>query len=237
MLVYTSPSFNGLTVSGSYALGGVPGSFNRGSTLSAAIQYLRGPIVLAAGYQRTNNSTLGGGDYGAESTANSAGEPAVSALTNGYRLAQAQQRIAAVGAYKFNDSWDVSASYSNVQYVPGVNSQFKTEAIFNTVGAMLHYKPGFAWDLAAGYAYTWATQANGITNAAQYHQFTLTQYYSLSKRTGLYAAEAFQRANGQTLGTTGNIIKATASIGDGMNATPASSRSQIAGGVGIIHRF
>ncbi|SAL05597.1 porin protein [Caballeronia calidae] len=237
MLVYTSPSFNGLTVSGSYALGGVPGSINRGSTISAAIQYLQGPIALAAGYQRTNNSTVGGGDYGAESTANSAGQPAVSALTNGYRLAQAQQRIAVVGDYKFNEAWEVSASYSNVQYVPGVNSKFSDEAIFNTVGAVLHFKPGPAWDLAGGYSYTRATQANGITNSAQYHQVTLSQYYSLSKRTGLYAVEAVQRANGQTLGTNQNVINATASIGDGMNSTPASCRTQVAAGVGIIHKF
>ncbi len=71
------------------------------------------------------------------------------------------------------------------------------------------------------------------------------QYYSLSNRTGLYALEAFQRANGPTLGSptftaTGAInrqINATASISDGFNSAPSSSRSQFAAGVGIIHRF
>lgn len=60
-LVYMSPKFYGFTVGGSYSFGGVPGSVNRGSTWSAAIQYLNGPAGIAVGYQRVNNSTLGGG--------------------------------------------------------------------------------------------------------------------------------------------------------------------------------
>jgi hypothetical protein len=50
--------------------------------------------------------------------------------------------------------------------------------------------------------------------------------------------EAYQRANGKTIGNNGvSIINATADIGDGQNSAPSSSRSQVAGGVGIIHRF
>ena len=53
---------------------------------------------------------------------------------------------------------------------------------------------------------------------------------------------AYQRAGGQTLGTpstTGasSIINATADIGDGQNSAPSSSRSQVAGAIGIVHRF
>jgi predicted porin len=65
----------------------------------------------------------------------------------------------------------------------------------------------------------------------------LSQYYSLSKRTGLYALEAFQRANGTTLLGTGRQTAANASIGDGFQSAPSASRSMFAGGVGIIHRF
>lgn len=239
-LVYTSPSIHGLTVSGSYALGGVAGRLGAGSTWSAAVQYLNGPVGIAAGFMRINNSTLGGGAWGADSTAsNAGGEPAVSGINNGYQTAQAQQRFAVTGGYTFNSQWDVSFSYSNVQYIPGTGSKFHDTAIFNTAGAVLHFKPVTVLDLAAGYSYTRATESNGISSSARYQQFNLSQYYSLSKRTGLYALEAYQRASGQTLGTNGagNIINATADIGDGMNGTPATSRSQFAAGVGIIHRF
>jgi predicted porin len=237
---YQSPTFNGVTIYGSYSLGGVPGSFNSGSTWAAALQYATGPIGIAAGFQRTNNSTPGGGTWGTDSTmSNNGAQQGVSAITNGYQTAQAQQRLGVVGAFTFNSSWDVSLAYSNVQYIPGIHSAFTDTAIFNTGGIALHLKPAATVDLAAGYSYTRATMANGIRSSAQYQQYNLTQYYSLSKRTGLYAAEGYQRAGGETLGTPGmsQIIIATASVGDGMNATPSSSRSQFAAGIGIVHRF
>ncbi|MFM0283986.1 porin [Paraburkholderia sediminicola] len=238
-LVYTSPSMYGLTVSGSYSLGGVAGSTNAGSTISGAVQYLNGPFGIAAGYQRINNSTPGGGAWGANSTtSNNGAQAGVSGINNGYQTAQAQQRVAVTGGYAFSSQWDVSFSYSNVQYIAGTNSSFHSQATFNTGGAVLHFKPLTALDLAAGYSYTRATEANGISSAASYQQFNLSQYYSLSKRTGLYALEAYQRAGGQTLGTNGkSIINATADIGDGQNSAPSSSRSQVAVGVGIITRF
>jgi predicted porin len=238
-LVYTSPSLHGLTVSGSYSLGGVPGSFNAGSTWSAALQYLNGPFGIAAGFQRINNSTPGGGDWGATSTTSNNGTQAgISGINNGFISAQAQQRVAVTGGYAFNSQWDISFAYSNVQYIPGTNSKFLDTAIWNTIGTVLHFKPITALDLAAGYSYTRATESNGISSSARYQQFNLSQYYSLSKRTGLYALEAYQRASGQTIGTNGrSIINATADIGDGQNGAPSSSRSQVAVGVGMIHKF
>ncbi|KWI47276.1 porin [Burkholderia pseudomultivorans] len=237
---YTSPRLSGFTFGGSYSLGGVAGSMNAGSTWTTAIQYANGPLGMAVGFSRINNATPGGGAFGANSTtSNNGAQAGVSALTNGYQTAQAQQRFALGASYAFNDAWDVSATYSNVQYIPGAGSKFAQTAIFNTGGIVLHWKPGTAWDLGAGYSFTRATKANGITNAAQYQQFNLSQYYALSKRTGLYALEAYQRANGTTLGTNGSgqIIAATATLGDGFNSAPASTRSQFAAGVGIVHRF
>ena len=237
-VVYTSPGIAGLTFGASYALGGVAGAFNSGSTWSAAAQYLNGPFGLAAGVQRINNATPGGGAWGASSTAHSGGQPGLSALNNGYATAQAQQRIAVTGGYRFSPAWDVSMSYSNVQYIPGVGSSFQQKAIFNTGGLVLHWTPIATLDLAGGYSYTRASQANGIHHAAQYQQISLTQFYSLSKRTGLYMGEAYTRANGQTLGSDGvQIINATATVGDGFNGTPSSSGSQVVVGAGILHRF
>ncbi|KVA19369.1 porin [Burkholderia ubonensis] len=244
-IVYISPKYYGFTVGGSYSLGGVPGSFNRGSTWSAAVQYLNGPAGIAVGYQRINNSTLGGGDWGKDSTAqngtgldkngNTIGnEPAVTAINNGYKTAQSQQRFAVTAGYQFTPAWDISVSYSNVQYIPGIGSSFHNTAIFNTGGAVLHWKANAQWDFAAGYSYTAATQSNGVTSSAKYHQVTLSQYYSLSKRTGLYAVEAYQHASGNTLNGS-NVIKATTSIGDGVAA--GAGQNQIGVGVGLIHRF
>ncbi|AOK26546.1 porin [Burkholderia ubonensis] len=242
-LVYISPKIYGFTVGGSYSLGGVPGSFNRGSTWSAAIQYQNGPAGIAVGYQRVNNSALGGGVWGKDSTAQNGltaagdgNEPAQSAINNGYLTAQSQQRLAVTAGYQFTPSWDISVSYSNVQYIPGTNSFFHNTAIFNTGGAVLHWKANAQWDFAAGYSYTAATQSNGITSSAKYHQVSLSQYYSLSKRTGLYAVEAYQHASGNTLNAKGTaIVQATTAIGDGVAA--GAGQNQIGVAVGLIHRF
>jgi fumarylacetoacetate (FAA) hydrolase family protein len=84
--------------------------------------------------------------------------------------AQAQNRFAVGLGYVFNSAWDISATYTNVQYIPGMLSKFSDEQVFNTAGTVLHWKPATAWDFAAGYSYTWASKANGIDDAASYHQ-------------------------------------------------------------------
>ncbi|MBN3803631.1 porin [Paraburkholderia sp. Ac-20336] len=237
-LVYTSPNFSGLTVSGSYSLGGNPGSFAAGQTWSVAAQYLHGPFGIAAGIQRIDNAATVANPAWNSTMSNNGAQTAVSAINNGFQSAAKQQRVAVTGGYAFNSQWDVSFAYSNVQYAAGQASLFHGTQIWNTGGAVLHWKPISVLDLGAGYSYTRATSSNGISNTASYNQFNLSQYYTLSKRTGLYALEAYQRANGQTLAGNGKtIIDATASIGDAQNGAPASSRSQVAVGVGMVHRF
>jgi predicted porin len=238
-LLYMSPTLYGFKFSGSYSLGGVPGSLNRGSTWSTAINYAQGPVGATVAFSRINNSTLGGGTFGADSTTSNAGAQAgISAVTNGYQTAQSQQRVAVGALYRFGSEFDISATYSNVQYTPGIGSSFRDEVVFNTGGAVLHWKPLAAWDFAAGYSYTRASKGNGITSTAQYQQFNLSQFYSLSKRTGIWILEAYQRAGGDTLGSNGrSIIRATAAIGDGFSSSPSTSRSMVAVGAGIVHKF
>jgi predicted porin len=237
-LVYTSPVFAGLTVSGTYALGGQAGNFSLGQSWSLGAQYKMGGAGLAVGYERFNNAAVGGGAWSSSSTAYSGtGEQGNSSLTAGYQTSAAQNRFAATGGYTFGQ-FDVSAAYSNVQYLPGVNSVagFESKAIFNTGGVVLHYHASTVWDFAGGYSYTRATTANGIASAASYNQFNLTQLYNLSKRTRLYALEAYQRANGQTLSSAGKVIAATANIGD-QGIGSANGRGQVGVTVGINHQF
>ncbi|WP_347558103.1 porin [Robbsia sp. KACC 23696] len=239
-LEYTSARWYGLQASGSYSFGGVAGSTNAGSTWATGLQYVNGPIGAGVAFERIQNANTAGGAWGANSTTSNGGaEIGVSALTNGYQTARAQQRLAVGMSYKFTPDWDVSATYTNTQYIPGTASSFRDTAIFNTAGAVLHWHASVALDFGAGYAYTQASKANGIGDSARYHQFNLSQYYALSKRTGVYLLEAYQHAKGQTLGSSGagNIIAATASLGDGMNTTPSSNGNQLAVGAGIIHRF
>jgi hypothetical protein len=55
--------------------------------------------------------------------------------------AQAQNCFAVGLGYVFNSAWDISATYTNVQYIPGMLSKFADEQVFNTAGTVLHWKP------------------------------------------------------------------------------------------------
>jgi predicted porin len=237
---YRSPSEDGFTVAGLYALAGIPGSVARGSTWSVAGQYTSNLIGGMVGIFRINNAAPGGGPFDPNSTSISGTVQAgVSALTNGYSTAQSQQRIASALQFKFYHAMDLTLTYSNTQYIPGADSLFHDTAIFNTAGIVFHKSLSFDLDLAAGYSCTWTTKANGISDSAIYQQATLTEFYSLSKRTALYAFQGYQRAGGSTLGTSGagHIINATASYADYFNGAPSSSRSQFAAAIGILQKF
>lgn len=96
-----------------------------------------------------------------------------------------------------------------------------------------------ALTFSAGYNYTKASGANGITDGARYHEVTVAESYSLSKRTLLYALQGYTRALGKTLGTagSGHIIDATATVGDGFNGTPSSTGKQFVIAMGLVNKF
>ncbi|MEM5314823.1 porin [Paraburkholderia sp. JHI869] len=230
---YTSPIFYGVQASAMYALGGIAGSTGKGQTWSAALRYSAGPVSLAAAILRMDNAQLTSG-FDSSST----GSFGKSSLNTGYVSASAVQHIAAAGNYTIGNLI-LGASYSNVQYIAGGKSIFHDTAIFNTWAALAVYRFTPAFDVGGGFAYTLASQANGITSAARYQQYSLKESYHLSKRTTLYALQAYQHAGGQTLGANGagNIVNASPAVGDSQNATPSSTRSQFVGMAGIALLF
>lgn len=230
---YTSPIFYGVQASAMYALGGIAGSTGKGQTWSAALRYSAGPVSLAAAILRMDNTQSTSGFDSA-----STGSFGKSSLNTGYVSASAVQHIAAAGNYTIGNLV-LGASYSNVQYIAGGKSIFHDTAIFNTWAALAVYRFTPAFDVGGGFAYTLASQANGITSAARYQQYSLKESYHLSKRTTLYALQAYQHAGGQTLGANGagNIVNAGPAVGDSQNSTPSSTRSQFVGMAGIALLF
>jgi predicted porin len=232
-LVYTSPNWSGLQASAMYALGGIAGSTGKGQTYSGAVRYLNGPMTLALGYLWMDNAQQTAGFDPA-----STGSFGVSALNAGYVSAKAIQHIAAAGNYTLG-KLTLGLSYSNVEYQAGARSLFGSTAVFNTYAALAVYRFTPAFDAGAGVSYTAASKANGINSAARYQQYSLKEAYHLSKRTTLYALQAYQHAGGQTLGSggAGNIVDAAPAVGDSQNGTPSSTRSQFVGMVGIATLF
>jgi predicted porin len=230
-VTYLSPNIAGLQVSAQYGLGGVPGSVANGSHFSAAFRYDYQPFSIAAGYVKLKDiaTSQALGSYAVNSPVNS-----------GYATARSAQLFAAAARYTHEDLM-VGVNYSNVQYTPGSGSLFANEGVFNTYGVISTYRITPAVIVGAGYSYTQASKANGISDPARYHQISLEQTYSLSTRTTLYALEAYQHARGKTLvaagGTGTSITNAVAVVGDSQNTTPSSGPSQFVGMVGLRHAF
>lgn len=230
-LTYASPNLAGLQFSGQYGLGGVPGSVTTGSNLSAALRYDYKALAVAAGYIKLKDMA----------TSPALGSFAInSPVNNGYASARSTQIVGAAARYTI-DELMLGLNYSNVRYTPGSSSLFASMAMFNSYGAISSYRFTPAMTVAAGYSYTRASRSNGVSDAARYHQVSLEQTYALSKRTVLYALQAYQHAQGQSLIASGSgsvqIANAVAVVGDSQNGSPSSGPSQFVGTVGIRHAF
>ena len=229
-VTYLSPNVAGLQFSAQYGLGGVPGSVANDSDFSAAFRYDYKPFAVAVGYVKLKDIATSAalGSFAINSPVNS-----------GYATARSAQLFAAAARYNLRDLM-VGINYSNVQYAPGSGSLFASEAVFNTYGVISTYRFTPAVMVGAGYSYTRASKANGMSDPARYHQISLEQTYSLSTRTTLYALEAYQLARGKTLiaaGGAASMTDAVAVVGDSQNTTPSSGPSQFVGMVGLRHAF
>lgn len=229
-VTYTSPTFGGLQAGLQYGMGEQAGSMSNGSAFSAAMRYDYQAFAWSAGYVRLKN---------VPTFQNNTGDFANNAPINkGYATADTAQIIGTAARYTVGKLM-MGLNYSNVQYRPGAGSPagFAQTASFNTFGAIATYALTPALTLAAGYSYTAENKRNGVDNAARYHQISMEQLYSFSKRTALYFVEAYQKASGQTLSSAGGVVNAVASVGDSQNGTPSNGRSQFVGMVGIRHSF
>lgn len=233
-LVYTSPSYRGAQASAMYALSGIAGSMGRGQTYSGALRYSNGPLAVAAGYLQIDNADTTTGTFASTSS----GSFATSPVNTGYLSAKSVRLASAAGNYKLGSA-TLGLNYSNVVYTPDAGSSFHDTAVFNTYAALAAYQFTPAFDVAGAFSYVMASQANGIDNAARYQQYSLRESYHLSKRTTLYAVQAYQHATGQTLGSkgAGNIVSAVASVGDSQNTTPSSTSGQFVGMIGMVVSF
>jgi predicted porin len=225
---YTTSNYAGLQASVMYGFGGEAGTLQGGNMMSAALKYARGPFAIAAGYLYMHSS-------GVQGTAPSLSY-GTSAVDAGYVVGSSMQDIVAAGTYQFGNA-TFGLNYSNVKFRPGDQSVFKDTAIFNTFGGFAKYVFNPAFDVAAGYSFTKATNSNGISDGARYHQVSMKEAYHLSKRTTIYAIQGWQHATGQTLDAEGNVIVARPVVGDLNNTMPSSSENQFAALLGLAVSF
>jgi predicted porin len=230
-LKYVTPSFGGLQLGALYGFGNQAGSFKNQSTWSLGGQYTHGPFAIGAAYLQANNTY---GTTGGTWTSSYDGTFS-SSINQGFASAQNMQIIAASSTYLIG-AVTLGVSYSNTQYKASSFSLFKGKETFNSAGATASWQVNPALRVAAGYDYTAGTSIQG-QSGPKYNQFNLSTFYFLSKRTALYGLGGYQKASGKTLDQYGNIVNATASIGDVANGISSAGDTQTLVRVGIRHTF
>ncbi len=228
---YLSPNYAGFQVEGMYSLGGVAGKTGSGQTWSVAAAYNNGPLGVAAGYYKADNTngvrtpTASGGGWNSTSDGTFNGP-----INMGYQTAKSIN-IARVAAQYTIGAFTVGAGYSNAQYKSDGFSTFGSTEKYNTGQGFVNYQLTPAMLLGLGYSYT---KSSGDTSA-KYHQVSLGADYSLSKRTDVYLVGAYQHASGQTRNDTGTaVVDAQASVG---SYGYAGTKSQEVVAVGLRHKF
>ena len=240
---YTTPTFAGVTIGGTYGFGGQPGDFTHNQLWAVAATYSSGPVNLGAGYFRVNNpgSPSGPFDSAGISTAftNPGADNYSSAMSGNYVGIQdaGSWKVAGVGGSYTIGDLVLSAVYTNSRYsdsrylIDTGSGDSKTDVVFNNVEVSAMYNVTPAWSVDASYQYTHAS-VTAVDRKGLFHTISLGTGYALSKRTSLYALVNYQLARGDGIYASDGTFGANAAI-QGVS----SNGQQVNATVGIRHSF
>ncbi|NBJ20601.1 porin [Burkholderia thailandensis] len=195
---YVSPTWNGVTAEGMYAVSNQAGGFANHRLRGAALQYRHGGLTLGASYVKMNN---------ARST------DAAGAVTGDNTFdASSQQNIGIGATYEFSNAL-IGFAYSHVDvYDPTANAYFtgttqpaggrwKSWKFDNfEINGLYHVTPAFY--VGAAYTYTQARVDStvGAFNP-KWHQLSMKLDYDLSKRSSVFVEGVYQHAMNAHTGT------------------------------------
>lgn len=165
---YASPVFAGFQVEAMYALGGVAGATGAGQTWAAAATYATGPLSVAAGYLRMDNTppTTGALRSGWSGTADGTFDGGLQNIA--YQTARSIG-IASAAAQYVTGPFTVGLRYSNAQYRPDAHSAFGSTQKYDVGAGFLSYRISPAALIGLGYTYT----HGGGDASASYNQVSL----------------------------------------------------------------
>jgi len=228
---YVTPSYRGWTGELVYGFGGNAGSLNAGSTFSAGFNYVQGPVALGAAYLREDNSAATSNAWSGTTDGNFN-----SSIAAGFSGAKRIQIADAVASYKFG-ALRLGVNYGYVQYQPSTWSTFKKSVAFNAAGVGGRYKVNPQLQVGASLTYMVGQSVADGVSRPHYLTGALAGFYELSKRTGFYLYTAYQRASGSTVDAYGNVISATASVGDSANGLSSAGKNQFMTKIGFYNKF
>ncbi|MBN3728916.1 porin [Burkholderia sp. Ac-20379] len=228
---YRSPQWNGWNAELLYGFGNTAGSLNTNSSVSAGVNYVHGPVAAGVAYLRMDNSGAATNTWAGSADGNFG-----SSVTAGFTGARRVQIADAVANYTIG-ALTFGANYGYTQYQPSVASSFHRSVAFNSAGIGARYQA--SPQVTLGTSLTW-TIGQAVADGAprpRYETLAAVGFYNLSKRTGLYLYGGYQHAHGSTLDAYGNVVAATASLGDSANGLSSAGRNQTMVKIGLFNKF
>lgn len=228
---YKTPLYDGFTGELLYGFGNTAGSVNANSTISAGLNYVQGPVAAGVAYLRMDNSGATSNAWSGSADGNFG-----SSVTAGYAGARRVQIVDAVANYTIG-KLTFGANYGYTQYQPSAFSTFTRSVAYNSAGVGARYVLSPAITFAGSLTYTLGQAVADGTSRPRYQNVGLATFYNLSKRSGLYLYGGYQHASGSTVDAYGNVVAATASVGDSANGLSSGTRSQALFKVGLFSKF
>ncbi|SAL80865.1 outer membrane protein (porin) [Caballeronia arvi] len=225
---YLSPNYSGLQAGLMYSFGGVAGSFGNQSALSFGLNYANGPLSLSAAYMRMNHPSLAA----PEGIWNTALFPSITAQspTFAYALTPTNMELYGGGGSYVLGTTTVAMVVTHSRFDNLGVSQLglaTARAGFTNIEANVSKYVTPAYQVALDYIYTMG-KVQPTEFAPKYHQISLFNNYSLSKRTTLYLVGIFQLAAGDAQ---------HANIEYASPAGASTTKRQVAVTAGMFHRF
>jgi predicted porin len=196
--VYKSPTINGFNFRADYSYG-VTGetqaadSGSKSDNLGLSVNYANGPLRLAAGTHKTETkNALVTGLAAITATDTAVGRTAVTAVTGANDQSEATVNVVS-GGYKIGNV-DLFALYGTRKVETEASSAFAQSAKSKQMQAGISYPVTQALRLSAIYGEGEMQGASSVANNRDTKSYLMAAVYSLSKRTNLYAAYAYEEA-------------------------------------------
>lgn len=221
---YASPSYNGLTFGGMYALGGVAGEFGENSMFGLGAKYSNGPIYLTAAYEYARNPSTQFADGNWVPTSQ---DPAQYGAFGYVGATPANSQIIGVGGTYSIGPAKIGADFTNTKFNDANGTA--NSVTFNNFELWGQYALTSAMTLIAGDTYTSGKtdyKIPGVDTTPKWNQLNLMADYTLSKRTDVYIMTAWQKAYGGAL----------ASIYNG-EWSPSTTTNQVEARIGLRTKF
>ena len=184
-LVYTSPTWNGITANLEYALGNTSGGMTANSQEAATLQYSANGLKLSALYYNGYGNNVPAATTLYTAALGSATTAAAVLNKSGLTPAANTNRLSSVGALYTWDKFSLSTSYFAARNP--ANALMK-----NGSGSLNLWTVGAAWQVAPAIKLTtgYYKLTDNTFSGNHASQFALGADYLLSKRTTLYAEYA-----------------------------------------------